>query len=196
MEYIRVGLFRKFYFKSEFRHDKGFDVADLSYKNKPYIIKKYNNSEDFFNEVRNINQLDANRIRIPKVIKINKKDQWIIEEVPEGVNCLDLVSSDQLTDKIIENLFIIYRFCRFTKNDIDYLPQSFLVTKKSDLIYIGRKIFPQNTTKNLENYGLRFWLDSKEAKINCKENGKEFKRQVRTDAEINKNIVLLSIKYW
>ena len=196
MEIIKVGLFKKFIITSEEVDQGDYFSKDLLYKNKKYVLKKYKMSEPFYNEVRQIEALERNKIRIPRVIKINKKDMSIIEEVVEGTSLFDLFIDNKLEEKHFEKLFLIYRFARFEKHDIDYRPQNFILDNKNELIYVGRKIFPSEEKLNLENYGLRFYFDSVEAKQNAKELGYNLDRKILTSAEINKKIVLICIKYW
>ena len=178
----------------------GEDEYHKSYQAKRgdrlFFIKKFNDFPSFRASLENRKELKKNGIKIPKILKANKKEFVIITQYIEGKNCLELISEGELNDEIFEQLFHIYRFARFAKMELNYLPENY-VFYKDELYYLSEHFEPQNKNKNLENYGIYFWFYGNECVEHLKE--KEMpvdKSRILQKGEVNKKIVLTSIMKW
>ena len=76
------------------------------------------------------------------------------------------------------------------------MPEKYMFDGK-ELYYVGEEFFAANKDKNLENFGLRYWLTSLEGINHLEELGFDInkKRLIQKD-EVNKKIVLISILRW
>ena len=175
-----------------------YDALRLVRKNKKYTYKKYKSIAGYNDEMDRYTQLVKAGIRVPKIIDKDKKTLEVIFDYLEGERCDSLlVKNDfELPEIYYERLFIVYRFCRFSKIELNYLPENFVL--KNDLLYYDSlDIYNQNSKINLENYGLHFWIKSAKAYEHLEKLGYKFeKKQILKKGEANKKIVLLSIKYW
>ena len=163
---------------------------------KHFFIKKFSDYPSFKASLENRKALKKNGINIPKILKSSKKELVIITQYIEGKNCLELIADSELNDNIYEQLFHIYRFARFAKIELNYLPENY-VFYKGDLYYLSEHFEPQNKNKNLENYGIYFWFYGNECVEHLKE--KELpidKSRILQKGEVNKKIVLTSIMKW
>ena len=168
----------------------------VSFKNRFYFAKKYNNFVDFVKEQQAYKDFKNYGIKNPKLLKVDKKNNILLYEFVDGVKALDAIAKNTIDDSWFEKLFTIYRFARFSKIDIDYRPEQFVMVK-DELIYLQHDFMEQNSKYNLENYGLDFWLYGDVCIKHLKEFGYEIdKSRVLEQAEVNKKIVLLSIMKW
>lgn len=171
-----------------------YTFAHCTRKNKEFLIRKY--YHDFSTALDENKKIKKYGVNIPKVIEIDKKQNIIVEEVVKGENCFDILMEKDISDKCFEQLFVLYRFCRFSKINVDYNPKNFFFDGKK-ICYIGRHYWTYKKERNFENYGIRYWLYTNEFanyiasfKINV-----DMKR-VLTEEVANKQIVLLCVTYW
>ncbi len=195
MNYIRIFLF-KYYFVEDYVDKGDYLFAHIQRKGRVLEVKKFKDNDSFTKEIVALRKLREARLPIPKLIKVIKKERIIILEKINGVSAIELIAKDQINEDIYKKIYQIYSYCRFEKVEIDYRPQFYVISKKDKMYYIGDFISPKDEKINLENYGIKFWIETNECKKNLIENGYEFKKEIPSNAEINKKIVLLSIKYW
>ena len=195
MNYIRIFLF-KYYFVEDYVDKGDYLFAHIQRKGRVLDVKKFKDNETFNKEIVALRKLRDARLPIPKLIKTIKKERILVLEKINGQNAIEIIAKDQINEDIYQKIYQIYGYCRYEKVEIDYRPQFFVIDKKDKMYYIGDFISPKNEKINLENYGIKYWLETRECKQNLIENGYEFNKQIPSDGEINKKIVLLSIKYW
>ena len=175
-----------------------YDAYRVTRKNKKYTYKKYRGFKAFNDEMGRYNQLVKAGIRIPKIIEKDKKTFEVLFDYIEGERCDSLlVKNDfELPEIYYERLFVIYRFCRFSKIELNYLPENYVL--KNDLLYYDTlDIYNQNSKINLENYGIYFWIKSAQGYEHLEKLGYKFEhKNILKKGEASKKIVLLSIKYW
>lgn len=165
-------------------------------KNKKYFVKVYNNLEDYEFEIKSYKDFSSYGIRNPKLLRKDKKTLSIVYEFVDGIKALDVIADGTIDDSWYEKLFLIYRFARFSKIDINYLPEHF-VLYKNELYYLNHYFFEQDSSKNLENYGLDYWIYGTKCVEHLKEFGYEIdKKRILSKPDVNKKIVLLSIMKW
>lgn len=166
------------------------------FQGKKFIIKQYNLTSKMLDDVKVRNKLEKYGIYVPKYKKIDKKHNATIEEYLDSKNCYEKLLEEELSDDYYKELFNVYRFCRFSKIDLDYMPENFVLYKKK-MYYTSFDYGPQNARENLENYGLYYWIYSQEFYDRTKRLGHDFdKKKLLGSAEAKKKIVLLSIMNW
>lgn len=197
MDIVKFG-FRKYEVVSTISSTDQLLMLEVKDRKNRYVYKKYMTSAPFLDEFERYTKLYKCGIRIPRMIQKNKKTNECLFEVFEGDHCDKLlVENDfELPEIYYEQLFVLYRFCRFSKIELNYLPENFILRGKY-LYYDSLDIYNQNTKINLESYGLYHWIKSKQAYKHLEALGYEFKnKQPLSSAEAKKKIVLISIKYW
>jgi len=168
----------------------------VEFKSKKYIAKKYDLTSQMLDDVKVRKNLKKYGLFVPKYKKIDKKNNVTIEEYIEGKNSLERLLESELPDEHYKELYNVYRFCRFSKIDIDYMPENFILKGKT-LYYMSFDYGPQNPNHNLENEGMYYWLYSPEFYQHVKSLGYDFDRKkILTTPEVKKKIVLLSIMNW
>lgn len=165
-------------------------------KDKKFFVKQYNNLDDFDFEVKSYKDFSSYGIKNPKLLRKDKKNLTLVYEYIDGIKALDAIANGTINDEWFEKLFLIYRFARFSKIDINYLPDYYQMYK-GELYYLNHYYFEQDPKKNLENYGIDFWLYGEKCANHLKELGYEVdKSKILSKPELNKKIVLLSIMKW
>lgn len=168
----------------------------ISRKNKRFVLKQFVDLGSFLTEIKQYKQVDKIGIRTPRLLKKDKKTFTLMFEYIEGKTMLEEIADHDLDDDTLGLLFNVYRFARFSKVDLNYLPELFKV-HKGELYYFSYDVFEQNEKINLENYGIRFWLYGDECIEHLKEKGFEIDKSRKIPhADLNKKIVLLSIMKW
>lgn len=166
------------------------------YKDRNFVIKTFSSFMTYSEMLSQYLQLKKYGIKMPKLIKKDKKYLNLVFEYIPGENMLQVVSKNDVDEKTLDQLFNMYRFARFSKIDIDYMPENF-VLYNNELYYMSYFYGPSNSQKNLENYGIRYWIYTKELAEHLLEKGFEVdKKRILSNAEANKKIVLLSIMRW
>ena len=168
----------------------------VSFKDKLFVLRRFDNDTDFHCELNLRKKLKKYGIRIPKIKKVFKKERIVLIEYISDHTMLDELIKGDIGDDAFKELFNIYRFCRFSKIDLNYQPENF-ATKNGEMYYLSLEFFDSNKEKNLENYGLFYWIYSpqfvehlKELKISIDPS------RVLSKAEANKKIVLISVMHW
>lgn len=168
----------------------------VSFKNQNFIAKKYELTSKMIEDVKSRKNLKKYGINVPKYYKVDKKNNVTLEQFIEGKNVLDELLKNDLDDSYFKELFNIYRFCRFSKIDLDYLPENFLLTNKK-MFYLAFNYKQADQNSSLEDYGMYYWIYSSELAQHLKDLGIEVdKKRIIQSAEVKKKIVLLSIMNW
>ena len=167
-----------------------------SHKGKMFFIKVFKDESSFKAELLNHKMLKKYGIRVPKLIKVLKNDLTLIYQFIEGENVLEVIAKQELDEIYFSELFEQYRFARFSKIELNYLPQNY-VLYKNQLYYLSKEFIPQNKDKNLENYGICYWFYSEQLVELLKEQNIPIdKKRLLNKGEVNKKIVLTSIMKW
>jgi len=197
MDELKIG-FKKYKPCDELTLVENGTIQKFSYKDKVVIYKKYSTSSDYIDELSRYKKLYKSGIRVPNIVKDDKANLAIAFEYIKGdrVDKLLYDHNFELPDIYFERLFVINRFCRASGIELNYLPENFVLKDKL-LYYESFDIFDSNEKINLTNYGLQFWINSKKGYEHLEHLGYTFtKKSPLNDGEVNKKIVLLSIKYW
>lgn len=165
------------------------------YKNKAYECLKFTNLEDYESTLSKLRFLNKYRINTPKILVCSKKSLIIVREYIDSDNCLEFLSKDNIKDEIIERLFNLYKQARIYKFDLDYMPDNY-VFDGNKLLYTNIEINTKSEKYSLENYGLFYWMHSKQGCKYLSEKGFKTPKNSLSDADAKKNVVLWVVKYW
>ena len=171
-------------------------VFVVSRKDKKYILRQLENYKDFYYELQTRKKLKKFGINIPKIVKKFKINFCLLIEHISDETMLDVLLKEDISDDAFRELFNIYRFCRFSKIDLDYHPENFAI-KNGRMYYLSLSYGEADEKKNLENYGLYFWVYSPQLIAHLKEQNLSIdKKRALSVPEANKKIVLISIMHW
>lgn len=193
MEQIKIG-FKLFEITNEVVNNP-LDGKIVIYKDKKYELYHFDSEEDFSSFINKYKTFRKYHINVPKIIAKSKKDLVVVREHFDVSTCLVLLANNQIDEKIIEKLFDMYRAARTYKFDLDYMPENYVFDGKK-LYYLGLDIIKKNEKYSLENYGMFYWIYSKEGCKHLSEKGFETPKNKLNDAEAKKAVVLWVVKYW
>ncbi|MCF0117284.1 MAG: hypothetical protein HUJ61_04455 [Bacilli bacterium] len=188
--------------RKEYFIDKVVKISDYHtsyiciFKNKKFFIRKFKDSVVFNRCIDDYKKIKKIGICIPKMLKIDKKEMSIIYEFIDAEDCARILTNIDIDDAIFEKLFLLRRFARFSKVDLNYLPENFKYYN-GELYYMSYEFFKESQEKSLEDYGMYYWIYGTVAMNHLAELGLPIdKSRVLTTPEVKKKIVLLSIMKW
>ena len=168
----------------------------VTFKDKKYTLRKYNNSEDYKEALYRYKKLVKCSIYSPMLEYKDKNLFILIFRHIDGPHADEILAKQDLEDIYFEKLFTLYRYARANQVEINYLPENFVLEDKR-LYYTSLDLFDKNPDINLENYGLEFWISSKKGFEHLTKLGYEVdKKRLLSQGEANKKIVLLSLYNW
>jgi TP53 regulating kinase-like protein len=110
-------------------------------------------------EVSAYHRLNELKIKIPRLLGYDSDQQFLIKEYIDGKTASDYISSGNISEKIIEQLFDMSKILKSENHNIDYFPSNFVV-RNDDLFYIDYEINAYMPEWNLENWGIYYWANS------------------------------------
>lgn len=176
--------------------DEKMTVKLVTRKDKQYVLREFTNYDDYFEALFRYKTLVKSGIYVPKLLKKDKKSFKLLFEYIIGQDCAEALSKYEIKEEYFAALYLLYRFCRVSKIELNYLPENFIYDGKR-MFYISLDLFEQNSNINLENYGMEYWFTSVKGIEHLEKLGYSVnhERQISVP-EVNKKIVLISIKHW
>ena len=174
--------------------DEDRKIYLANYKGKKYSISIYKrNFPLFFNKIKRIQKCG---IPTPKIVANSKPEGILVREYFEGPNVFEEIAKGPLSDNYYKELFLIYRFCRFSQINLNYLPENFIM-RNNKLYYISDDIYDYEVKHNLENWGIYYWFYGEELVNRLRSNGYKIDNsRILSKAEETKKITLTGITYW
>ena len=162
-----------------------------------FILKKFDDSrEGFDNFVDCEHRLRVSGITNPKCFLYDKKLRWAIIEDVEGDNCLDLLLKGELPEEIISLMFKTYWYAKNDRIALDMKPDNFIYTS-GKLYYMPFSCSKFVSNDKFVQQELRLWFFTKELVKYCHDKGIDIDQsKVKSDYETNKNITLMTVKYY
>lgn len=177
-------------------HTADLDIFVARRKDRLFSFREYVSEKAYHDDLAKYKRIQKVGVNVPKLIAHDRQLLVLIFERFQESNALEVLAKENLKEIYFKQLFTIYRFCRFSKVEINYLPQYYIL-KGQTLYYIGEDIIDSDPKRNLENFGLRYWIYSKEATDLLRSKGLEVdSKRLLGEEETNKRIVLLSVTYW
>ncbi len=168
----------------------------VNFKNKPFVLRKFNNLEEYKEALYRYKKLVKYSIYTPTLEYKDKNEYILVFNHIDSPHADEVLAKEELPEIYFEKLFTLYRYARANQVDINYLPENFALDGKR-LYYTSLDLFNAKPEINLENYGLEFWIMSKKGYEHLTKLGYEIdKKRLLSSAETNKKIVLLSLYNW
>ena len=195
MEMISIGFKKYEVVKVVKESDFHFSMI-CKYKNKQYFVRRFKMIQAYEHCIQDYKAIKKLGIKIPKMIKNSKKNLTILYQFIDAENCAEKLSKEDIPENYFDKLFLLHRFAKFSKVDLNYLPEKFRFFN-NEMYYMSYEFFPVGGEKNFEDFGLFHWHYGMDAMNHLKELGLPIdKKRVLTLPELKKKIVLLSIMKW
>ena len=154
------------------------------------------NVEGFLDFKYAVKRLTAAGVKIPNVIKLDKKNYTALLELVEGDTVFDMLRNKDLDEKIIEKAFLQNYKARTNRLRLDFDPINFIY--QNDKLYYMPFTFTQyEREQDFTQKELRLWFYTKEFKDLLMKKGLPIDQsRIKNEYVQNKEIVLLVVKYF
>ena len=177
--------------------EKGNNVLIANFKNKQYEIIGYDSkSREGQLLIYSLERIHSSPISSPKLCWIDKKAGYIVREHFATENIMDILAKQDLSESIYDQLFKNAYFARSASMTIDYSPNVWGL-KDGTLYYLGYSFTPFSKENDLVDKYLRLWFNTRELAQFLKNKGVFYdKSREKNEYEVNKEIVLMTCKYY
>ncbi|MBR0295073.1 MAG: hypothetical protein IJQ67_04130 [Bacilli bacterium] len=164
---------------------------------KTYYVKNFNgDTHCFYSYYDSHKKFDNTGIKHPKIKAKDKKRCIIVLDYIEGENALDLLLKGELEEKVYEKIFFQAFVAKIEHKSLNYDPDLYIFSN-GELYYMSSEWYDYNDESKFTNRGIRLWFHTKEFMTFAKDKGKEpDKSLLKEDYEVNKQIVLMTCKYY
>lgn len=192
MEEIKIG-FKKYKVISSLSDDS-FIVEN---KNKRYLIRDlHGNLKEFYHIIDSYKRFLNTGIKHPKVKGKDKKRCLLLIEYIDGRNIMEMLMEKDLPEIIYEKIFFLAYMARVEHKALNFDPSLYVFDGK-EIYYMNEELYEFNDETKFINKGIRLWFYTKEFVELLKEKGLESdKSRIKEDYAINKQIVLMTCKYY
>ena len=166
-------------------------------KGEYFFLKKFDDDKAGFQDFVDCeHRLRVSGVTNPKCFLYDKNLRWAVIEYVEGDNCLDLLKEGSLSEQILELMFKTFWYARNDGMELDMKPDNFVYTN-GKLYYLPFKYKRFVSKDNFVQKDLRLWFFTKEFVKYCHDKGIDVDQSlVKSDYETNKNIALMTVKYY
>lgn len=164
------------------------------YSGVHYMVRVYKTG---YEEVlANYKRLKKAGINMAKICYHDDEAHVIVfDHFPEQ-SVLENLASGDLPEHYFKALFECYRFAKYAKIALDWKPQNFML-RGSQMFYLPIKVSDLTEDNKLEKTGLRYWFRGAECVSELKRKGLVGDDVTPLPEEVvNKNMVLMAVKYW
>ena len=166
-------------------------------KGKYYLLKKFDDDPEGFEKFVDCeHRLRVSGVSNPKCYLYDKKLRWAILEYIEGENCFGMLQIAPLPEQVLELMFKAYWYARTDRMALDMKPDNF-VYADGKLYYMPFKYEKFVSNDKFVQQDIRLWFFTKEFVKYCHDKGIDVDQsQLKSDYETNKNIALMTVKYY
>ena len=167
------------------------------FKDKQYMIYRFDpKSEEGKRYLYYLTRITNTGIRTPKLYWIDKKAGYAVRENLVGKKASEYMSEEDLSEKLYEDLFFNNYMAKMSHMTLNYSPENWLVVGEN-LYYNIDEFIVFEKSKDLVDYYIRLWFNTKEFANFCSKNGLNYdKKRMKDEYSTNKDIVLKTCKYY
>lgn len=163
-------------------------------KSKQYFLRKLHDEAKM--QIYCAKRLSNSGINVPKVIKVDKKRQFLLTEFIHGENLTQILSQRDMSDEMYESLFINQYMAKRNSMTLDYLPENFIWNGKK-LVYVALFYKKFDRSEDLADKYIRLYFNTHELSEYLKNNGILYdKTRIKDQYITNKQIVLTTCKFY
>lgn len=160
-------------------HGKGGYSYLVTDGTKEYVLKQIHHEPcDYYqfgnkieSEINDYERLKKIGIRMPELLEVDIKNERILKEYIKGDTIYDYVLRNEMKQHFVDQMKEMC-VCLYAANtNIDYFPTNFVV-QDDKLYYIDYECNDYMEEWNFENWGIKYWSQTKEFITYVKENTK------------------------
>lgn len=166
-------------------------------KKKRFLFVDYQNRSDEFQLfVLAYKKLKTTGIRIPKVYRIDIKNQNVVMECVIGPTALDVLIEHDLDDSYYEQIFILAWSAKVEELMLDFDPKNFIM-HDGLLYYVGFKFSVYDPKNPFQLNAIYYWFYTKQFVEYLKEHNLPYDQsRLKDEYSINREIALKIVKYY
>ena len=190
-----IEIKRKVYQVIEQIGDRTFKIER---KGKFFFLKKYDEDRKGFDDFTDAeHRLRVSGVSNPKCFLYDKKLRWAVLDYLEGDNCFELLRQNgALSEEILELMFKAFWYARNDRMYLDMKPDNF-VFSNGKLYYMPFTYSKYVNNDPFVQGDIRLWFFTKEFIKYCRSKGLDVDDSLlKSDYETNKNVALMTVKYY
>lgn len=169
------------------------DTFKANYKNKTYLIKKY---EPDSTKLDMLKKLLKSTVSIPKVIRMDKKTGYVAFEDVEGTLMSDYILENDFDDNIYKQIFKNSYSARVAGLNLDFSLDKWMLANGT-LYYVDEYCEKYDPKYDFTKEKIREWFFTRELADFYKKKGILFdKNRIIGEFSVNKEMVLTTCKYY
>ena len=166
-------------------------------KGQFFFLKKFEDDPVGFEKFIDAeHSLRVSGVSNPKCFIYDKKLRIAVLEFIEGETCFDILLKEDLPESVIELLFKTFWYARNDRLALDYSPKNFIFSN-GKLYYLPFKCERFTTNEQFVQKDIMLWFFTKDFIKYCHSLGIDVDQsRLKSDYETNKNIALMTVKYY
>ncbi|HBS02973.1 MAG TPA: hypothetical protein DEA63_03830 [Firmicutes bacterium] len=187
---------KKFVVKSVRASHPDHESLVATWSGRTYLVRVFFVPEMFDKAMADYKTLKHAGINMAKICFHDDPAHVIVFDYFPEEDCLSVLSKGPIEDRYFEALFALYRFARFSKVALDWQPQNFML-RGSQMFYLPTKWEKLTDENPLEKTGLRYWFLGEEGRALLTRKGYKLDGLPSlSELEVNKALVLKTVRYW
>ena len=181
--------------------EKVEDLSESSFiaarKDKKYEVIVFDySSEQGSKLLYSLSRIYNSGIKSPKIFYVDKKAGYIVRELVQGENMMNFISKQDITEDIYKALFNNRYIAKVSSLTLNYEPDKWVLCDNC-LYYMGTEFIPYDESKDLVHKYMRLWFNTKELAQYLTNNNLPYdKTRIKDEYSTNKEIVLMTVKYY
>ena len=185
---------KKFVVESTLAVHEDHTTYSCVYSGVHYMVRTYD--KDYEQVLADYKTLKHAGINMAKMDFHDDERKIIAFDYFPEKDALERLSEGPLPEEYFAALFSLYRFARFSKISLSWEPQNFML-RGSQMFYLPHKVAKLTEENGLEKGGLATWFLGKEGIANLARKGYDVSKFTpMSEAEVNKAMTLMAVKYW
>ncbi len=165
-------------------------------KGKTYLVRTFSDEPTFSHFVSDNKILKNTGVPVYRQRVVDKKTYKIAFDYIEGENVLDLILAGKMNEKVYEQIFLVNYLAKTNQIALDWDPVKWMFTGEK-VIYLDTYSEPLTKENPFHEKGVYLWFYTKQLEEYLISKGIPLKKELRKpDFEINKEIVLTTVKYY
>lgn len=169
----------------------------LERKGKKYFAKQFTpKTQEGYELSYSARRLSTSGVKIPKIYWIDDKNGYVVTQYLEGQLMSDYLSENDPQESQYEQLFKNAYFARVANMTLNYEPEKWMLVN-NELYYLSLMTIRYQKPKDLVDRYIRLWFNTNELAKYLKDLDKNYdKSRIKNDFSTNKEIVLMTCKYY